>query len=397
MGKSALEFGTETAGSPLPTPVRGRSCRRLGRLLERRFKNFLAAALARIVPTCDSLPVTDLCDIRKIIIIRPNFRIGNTVMSASLTRSIRERFSEAQVDFLAADSTACLLENLAMGRIFTVSKKDLRHPLRLLHLLRRLRRERYDAAIDAGLGSFSSALLTFVSGARYRIGESRKWGRSLMNVRIERGADSGHAYDSRAAFAKALGAPPHYGPLYVVTDDEKKEALGRLRDMKLFGEGRPLPFLALFVGGHLNKRWPKEKWITLVRRLEGTGAPVVLFTGPEERDLIETIGTLKSANLRIVPQLPLRRLAALCAQATLVVSPDTGPMHLAAALGVPVIAVLQIERSLAYAPAGALDRRLMRPDAQEAAKAITDHPLWPLVAGRPEPMEEGVSCAARIC
>jgi heptosyltransferase-3 len=56
-------------------------------------------------------------------------------------------------------------------------------------------------------------------------------------------------------------------------------------------------------------------------------------------------------------------------------------MHLAAALGVPVVAVLQIERSLSYAPKGEQDRSLMRPRVADVVHTLMTHPMWPVITG----------------
>ena len=69
--------------------------------------------------------------------------------------------------------------------------------------------------------------------------------------------------------------------------------------------------------------------------------------------------------------------AALWGTARLVVTPDAGPMHLAAALALPAIVLLQSDVSRDYAPRGEQDRTLVRPTAEEATAAIMAHPLWP--------------------
>ncbi|MFI5399328.1 MAG: glycosyltransferase family 9 protein, partial [Candidatus Binatia bacterium] len=77
----------------------------------------------------------------------------------------------------------------------------------------------------------------------------------------------------------------------------------------------------------------------------------------------------------MLPQ-PLRVFAALTAMARLVVTPDSGPMHLVVAVGVPTVVLLQAERSLHYAPRGPNDRFLMCPSVAEVVATIIEHPSW---------------------
>ena len=80
--------------------------------------------------------------------------------------------------------------------------------------------------------------------------------------------------------------------------------------------------------------------------------------------------------MKVLPLQPLRVMAACCADAALVVTPDTGPMHLAAAVGVPVVAVLQAKISSRYVPRGDAHRELMKPSVAEVLQAVQAHPAW---------------------
>jgi heptosyltransferase-3 len=80
---------------------------------------------------------------------------------------------------------------------------------------------------------------------------------------------------------------------------------------------------------------------------------------------------------------PLRTVAALAARATLVITTDSGPMHLAVALDRPTIALLQVERSVRFQPRGPADRALMRASVADVLDAIAAHPQWSRLADDP--------------
>ena len=180
----------------------------------------------------------------------------------------------------------------------------------------------------------------------------------------------------RSSSLAASASPAATGPRYVVEESEARDALARLTELGLVREGRPLPFIALFIGGHGAKRWPASRWLELARALDRAGGRVVVFAGPEEAGIVPRFRQDAGGEVRVLSPMPLRSFAALWSQASLAISPDSGPMHLAAALGVPTIAVLKGEGSTFFAPRGQLDVALLEPTVEEVVRAATCHARW---------------------
>lgn len=356
------------------------NARRFGRRIEKCTKRALFSLLNHALPD-KNYDLSELREITKVLAIRPNFRIGNTLITARLIPSIQKYFPQARLDFLGAQPTLPLLENMGLGKMEALSRSHSYRWFSFLCMIHRLRKEHYDVAIDCGRGSMTSALLTSLMGSRYRLGEDRGRTRRLLNVRLSTDRQY-HVYDSLAAFASALqgeGESPAI-PYYQVSERERLDAKAWLYDKGLGRNGEPGPIVALFVGGHLDKRLPGHFWRSLLSRLDAEGVCVLLFSGPEEIELIDQLHELKLQNVLTVPVQELRKTAALCAQARLMVSPDTGILHLAAALGIPVVSILQVEKSQAYAPKGERDRILMRPSVEEVVHILTTHPDWPVTS-----------------
>jgi heptosyltransferase-3 len=224
------------------------------------------------------------------------------------------------------------------------------------------------------MGSFSGGLYTYLTGARYRVGCRGKADR-FLNVRLPE-VHTSHAYDSPPAFARLLGVSCPDHPVYAVSADEQTAALAQLERLELAAGRVVLPFIAMFVGGHQQKRWPAARWIELALSVATLGGRVMVFLGPEEAPAERQYRRELPPSVRVLLPEPLRLFAALWGSARLIVTADSGPMHLAAALGVPAIAVLQTDASLTYAPRGPLDRVLVRPTAAEVAAAVVIHPAW---------------------
>ncbi len=351
---------------------------RLGRWLGHLGKKALGFVADRVLPRGPAVPVTALRDVRRVLVVRPNFRVGQTLMTAPLVYALRERFPAARIDYLAGDTVTAVLEGLPLGAVYAVSRKFVLCPWRFAALLLRLRRNRYDLAFAGLGGSFSGGLYAYLSGARYRMGCEGKAAR-FLNVCLPRPAVT-HPYDGPVAFARQIGARCPDRPVYRVAPEEAARARAALSAVGLAVEDRPLPFVAIFVGGNQDTRhktrWPVENWIALARALERAEARVAVFLGVEECALEARFRRELGHATPILRPAPFRFFAALLAEATLVVTPNTGPMHLAAAVGVPAIVLLQTPAFVGACPRGPDDRVLLQPTVAEAAAALMAHRLW---------------------
>jgi lipopolysaccharide heptosyltransferase III len=348
---------------------------RVGKTLGHWGKRVFVRLLDAVLPTLPNVPIDAVCDVRRVLLVRPNFRIGNTLISTPLIVALRERFPGASLDYLSGDTTSALLAHLPVDTVHLVSRRFVTRPWRFVALFTRLRRLHYDVAVEAGMGSFSGALYTYLTGARYRVGCGGKTDR-FLNVRLP-AVHVAHKYEEPVAFARLLGVSCPDHPVYEIGPAERSAALTLLRRWELATESVARPFIALFVGGHLEKRWPAAQWIELARSLVASGARVVMFLGPEEAQSESRYRRELPPGVRVLGPQPLRLFAALWSAARLIVTPDSGPMHLAAAVGVPVIAVLRGEISGAYAPRGPQDRSLAWPTVAAVVAAVVSHPVWP--------------------
>jgi lipopolysaccharide heptosyltransferase I len=205
-----------------------------------------------------------------------------------------------------------------------------------------MRAEHFDAAVDFQ-GLMKSALITWISNSRQRVGFSEYWLREPVAglLYTDRVSPHGrrHVIEMNFSLVERLGVPPAPSsewkfPLPQSDPDnaiveERLQAVGA-REFIILNPG----------GGWKSKCWPPENYAELLRRLEGEITEHVLLTGsPEEESLIE--GILRSAHARRGVYVPstLLQLIALARRARLFVGGDTGPVHLAEAAGTPVVSI----------------------------------------------------------
>ncbi|HKA31895.1 MAG TPA: hypothetical protein VKH64_01680, partial [Candidatus Binatia bacterium] len=124
--------------------------------------------------------------IRKILLVRANFRLGDSILASAAVEPFRRCFARAKIDFVGWSATRSLFELLPISRYYGVTRRFPQVCWHYLSLVRRLRRRRYDLAVD--LSCSHSALGSFIvglSGARWRAGLEKKNDRWL-NVRLTR-------------------------------------------------------------------------------------------------------------------------------------------------------------------------------------------------------------------
>lgn len=203
------------------------------------------------------------------------------------------------------------------------------------------------------------------AGAQRTLGaDARLAGRYDAVYRVPPGQS--HAYDMAPTIAQSLGLRCEARPWMVVSPAEQAHAGSLLQPFS------STPFdVGVFVGGHLNKRLPLAFWQTLCDALNAVGIRFVLLIGPEEASLTPALQQHIGRFGYLAPSLPLRTFAAVLSQLPRLVTPDTGPMHMAAALGIPVTALLNVTGSQKFAPRGHADQVLLSPTTTEVVDAIT--------------------------
>jgi heptosyltransferase-3 len=330
----------------------------LGIRLERGLKRKVFGLLAGGASAKSVDPSTiDLAGCRRALLVRVNVRMGNLLLVTPALSALRQALPHVRLDVLCYDTYAALLaHDPDVDRVLGFRRQMLCNPWALGRLVRTLRRERYDLVVEGARGaSLFGALLTAASGGRYRVGAAGGRYQVCFNVQVPRRPNVEHKVDLLLAFLEGLGVPPVTRSLKVVlTDAECARAQARCRSWGLQASDTTV---GIIVGGRGRKRWPYERLLEVIRDIQARpGVAVVLFPGPEDRREATRLKRDLIHPVLVAPQLGIRDFAALLSSCSLVVTGDTGPMHLAAAVGVPTIAVFDTTKARSYAPRGPLHR-----------------------------------------
>ncbi len=297
------------------------------------------------------VPSTAL-DRGRILLIKPS-SLGDIVHTLPVVSALKARWPEAHLTWFVKRQWAELVERVeGVDRVWPVDGTM----LSWIQEGRRLRKERFDVAIDLQ-GLFRSGVLAGFSRAPVRIGfangrEGSPW---FYTRRVPVPSPDVHAVDRYLSVAEALGAPisgaPRFG--FKMLDEDLKLVRALFHSKGLSIER---PWLVMNVTARwITKRWPLRSFASAIDQLyaEHCG-PIVVIGSAEERRYVDELRSLSNSPfIDLSGEVPLRCLPALFSTAAVMITNDSGPMHIAAACGVPVVALFGPTSAVRTGPYGA--------------------------------------------
>jgi heptosyltransferase-1 len=307
----------------------------------------------------------------RILIVRTS-ALGDVVHALPVLTALRRHYPEARIGWVVEEAMAPVLEGHPdLDELLTVR---LRHwgkePFRrrtlgeLRQFLAALGRFSPDVVLDL-MGNHKAGVISALTGSDRRIGAARPWRREPSSALwISEGVEPRgvHAVDRGLSLLSGLGIPPEpadFGPgkIFQAAPDLSPEARAVVESQG--------PFVLIHPGaGWANKRYRPDWWGEAARLLhQETGVPTWVAAARGEEALAAAAEAASEGAARVVQASDLPTLAALLRRATLMMGGDSGPTHLAHALGTPVLMVMgptDPERHGPYDPNGAPERVLWR-------------------------------------
>jgi heptosyltransferase-2 len=285
----------------------------------------------------------------KRLVVAPNW-IGDAVMSLPLLRALRRAHPSDSLGVLARKGPAAIYR--AEGNVDDVLLRS-----SFLSDVAALRRGRFDEAWLLP-NSFRAGLYAFASGAKRRIGFATDRRGALLTHPLPPPPGTGHQLRDYDALLLAQGVAPDEGPpRLALPEPAAKRAAAVLSDAGLSR------FVALCPGSAFatTKRWPAERYAALADALAERALPCAILIGPGEREIGARVAASARAPLRVLGEdLDPVELAAVLARARCAVTNDSGPMHLAGAVGTPVVAFFGATDPGRTGPSGSPSRVLDR-------------------------------------
>jgi lipopolysaccharide heptosyltransferase I len=302
-------------------------------------------------------------EFKKVLIVRLS-ALGDVIHVLPALDALRHALPRAHLAWLVEDRAATLLAgHPQVDRLHVLPRGSIaaalfceRRPLAALEKLTAffgdLRRERFDLAIDFQ-SNLRSALACVASGARMRAGLARGFGKEgsffFYHRRLRPPGRRIHKVEKYLAMVRDLGFSTAGARARIAVPEASRARVAPF--FAALGAGRIVALHPGVSARGAEKRWAPEKFAAVAEALAARGARPIVTWGPGERPLAERVVILARGAATIAPETTsLLDLAAIYARCDTVSGADTGPIHLAAALGVPVVGLYGPKDPAIYAP-----------------------------------------------
>ena len=295
---------------------------------------------------------------KRILVVLPNW-FGETLFATPFLKILRRQQPEAFIATLGwPQCREVLLHSPHVDELLTYDERGIHRSLPgKARVARMLRRAGFDTAFILRR-SFSRTLLLWLAGIPARVGFAHAKSGWLLTRRVPISSRPQHKAFSYLPLLEAVGlstARERYE--YTLSGEERQAARQLLERSRLLDHGRPLVIL------HPSANWPHKRWAAEAfaalgdRLIETRQVQVVITGGPADQPLAESIrARMQHPSALLAGRTTLRELGACLEQARLVVSNDTGILHIAAALGRPLVALYGPTSPLLTGPLGDAQR-----------------------------------------
>jgi ADP-heptose:LPS heptosyltransferase len=270
-------------------------------------------------------------DIRKILVIKFG-GLGDVFLSTIIIASLKNHFSSARLDYLVKkEGREAIVHDNRVSSVFELDTES----ASMVSVFRHVRQQRYDVVIDL-FGNPRSAVITFLSGAKYRVGLDYGWRQYLYSIVGEAQRGKLHGAEVNLQALKAMGVPIVDASLqYHFSKDDI--AYGE-RIWKENNLGGTFVIGILPAGSWPSKRCEPEKFAAIASALARRyNARVLVVWGPADESDARAISGLCGEVATLAPRALLSQNLSLLSRCSAIVANDSGPMHIASAFNVPIL------------------------------------------------------------
>lgn len=331
----------------------------------KKMSNFINSTLVRLFPRDPNPEQIETDTVKRILVVRINYRIGNILFITPLLNALEKRFPEAQIDvMIGAPFISSLLEGMPqVHAVYSFPRALLKKPLEVLALKKKLQQNRYDLLITPSLMSTSDSLIALSVPAKYKVGF--------------------YSPDVFSPLTHTLPFPENIShealkPLALLDlFADNTENIRNILDIRLSKEEKeavkneiPEHAIGIFRDARNEKKIDDAWWRELLDALHKKDPSFIFIDvlDPNNRTALrEDLQTLSEKDLRV--------LAAKIANLNAFICADTGPMHLASASGTATIALFKTTSPTLYGTLGEKDLSLVMQgkSVEEIAAEIMQH------------------------
>lgn len=290
--------------------------------------------------------------IRKILLINLAY-IGDVILSTPLTKALKKAYPSAEITMLVIPSTVEVARgNPYVDHVIAYDKRGSHRSIRnVWSLIKNLRQHNYDMALTTNF-SLRSPAVAWASGAPWRVGfDAQHGGVFLTHKASAERKVIRHEIENQLSVLEPLGIVVKETTMEFRVDPH--DVLNMKKKIH-FQPEKPILVLCPF-GRHPAKSWTKEGYSAILKELSLRATCYLIGGKAEEQDLMELSVAAGDVAHILAGTLTLGELAALLHEAKLLITVDTGPMHLGQAVGTPTVALFGPTDERVWGPRGVQD------------------------------------------
>lgn len=349
--------------------------------LERQLKRFGLFGLSRLATSPRTGPgESDLAGVRRILVVRPDERIGNAILIIPLLNALKQRFPKAHLALVMSRRYWELREFIpSVDEFIAFDKKHYaRNPLAFVGFVRRLRRAGYDLVFDASGDhsvSFTHLAITAYSGGKFRIGHDRGEAAKCYDVAVPVSTVDRHETERHLDLLRVL-SKVEVDPRPLLKPVQHTRFAETL--WSSLGWKHEKATVVIHPGARGRKRWSASNFAAVANRLTESGVQVGVLWGPADSIAADEMLSQSSSSVKRLGILTFREFIAVVRQSDVFFSGDCGPMHVAAATPPlqGVVTVFTIDKGRRYIPLGIMDEAIVDDSGRDTVDDAFKSILW---------------------
>lgn len=281
--------------------------------------------------------------------------IGDLVMATPALIALRNRFKDKRISILTIPRSAEIIQGAPyIDEIFTLnidftdfkSIFDMITQRQTWRLIKILRKKKFDIlinlqALDTFIGTLEMMLLFWLIGGKYKVGRDTHSRGFFYDLKIEEKREKNkHEVDMNLEVVKLLGAEINNTKLEVYTSDEDEKVVFNL--FTQYNINIDTLLVGLNPGAFRpSRRWVTERWAQVADKIvEEYKAKIIITGSGSEKEMVQELANLmKFSPIIVAGKLSIKQLAVLVKRLNLFITNDTGPMHIAVAMRIPLVAL----------------------------------------------------------
>jgi len=311
---------------------------------------------------------------KQILVFNVNW-VGDVIFASPIFRALKAKYPQARVVCLAVPRVKDILQCCpGLDEVIEYDEKGRHRGLwAKLKLIWRLRKQKFDVVFLLHR-SWTRALLVFLAGIPVRVGYDTKKRGPLLTHKVEPLCDQPHRSEHYCHVIESFGIPVEDTSCVLAAPQEVDQRVEEV--LKQNGVDLKQPVVIVNPGGNWDlKRWPKERFAQLIKGIrERWDVQIILSGAPKDVSLVQHINDLSGKEaVLLAGKTSLKELVALLGKSVLVVSADSGPLHIASGVGTPVVALFGPTRPQITGPRGSGRAVLLQKDVgcnKEACYAL---------------------------